>query len=259
MLITILTAIYTVRFGSTETTLQISGIPVNLANNDTMEAFEKGWGHSWQDEPCQGFYIGREHTGHTEVKIVRSINSEDVNYLVDCPEGQPGYIITRGGHVMRGYVNQPDMSREAVTSDGWYLKLGDMGFFLGSNRDLYWQSRDSQMLIRGGSNYAFEQVNAELASFIELQYGLVRTAFSVAVCGLRVKSEHEDECCVMIELLTEESQTLSHTIESTFLEAAKLKVSKGSKPDRVALGVIPMVLSKGIVSVPELVKYWKLQ
>ena len=34
-------------------------------------------------------------------------------------------------------------------------------------------------------------------------------------------------------------------------------MSKGAKPDRVAIGTIPMVLSKGIVNVPELVKYWK--
>ena len=248
-----------VRFGSTETTLQISGIPLYLSVEETMEAFQKGWKHCWQGESCQGFYIGRQHDGFTEVRVVLSIRSDDANYLVSCSEGQPGYLITKGGHVMRGYVGKADLTDQAVTADGWYLQLGDIGFTLGPNRDLYWQSRDSQMLIRGGSNYAFEQVNAELAAFIESHFGLVRSTFNVAVCGLRVKSEHEDECCVMIELLGEESQGLSSIIQSTFLEAAKRAVSKGSKPDRMALGLIPMVLSKGIVSVPELIKYWKLQ
>ena len=248
-----------VRFGSTETTLQVTGIPLYLSIDETMEAFRRGWDHCWQGESCQGFYIGRQHDGCTEVKIVLSIKSDDANYLVSCSEGQPGYLITKGGHVMRGYVGGSNFSEQAVTADGWYLRLGDIGFHLGSNRDLYWQSRDSQMLIRGGSNYAFEQVNAELANFIESHYGLIRSDYNVAVCGLRVKSEHEDECCVMIELLSERSQASSSIILSTFLLAAKGKVSKGSKPDRVAVGSIPIVLSKGIVSVPELVKYWKLQ
>ena len=179
--------------------------------------------------------------------------------LIDCEEGQPGYIITRGGHVMKGYVNQPQQTKDAISADGWYLKLGDMGFFLGPNRDLYWQSRDTQMLIRGGSNYAFEQVNAELSAFIVEHYKLLPSAFIVAVCGLRVKSEHEDECCVMIQLITEEAKGLQGEIESTFLSAARGSVSKGSKPDRVAVGDVPMVLSKGIVSVPQLVLYWKQQ
>lgn len=224
-----------------------------------MTAFQQGWNHVWKGETCQGFYIGRQHNGFTEVRIVSSINPNDTNYLVDCIEGQPGFIITKGGHVMSGYIGSPELSRAAVTVDGWYLKLGDIGFFLGASRDLYWQSRDSQMLIRGGSNYAFEQVNAELSAFMIAHYGLAPSAFSVAVCGLRIKSEHEDECCVMIELLTEESQTLSFVIQESFLDASKGVVSKGAKPDRVALGPIPMVISKGIVSVPELVKYWTKQ
>ena len=253
-----------VRFGSTETTLQVSGIPIDLSSDDTMTALKAGWDHMWGGEPCQGFYIGREHPGFTEVRIVRSILSGDKTILSgsemeDCLEGQPGYIITKGGHVMKGYVNQPKLTVEAISKDGWYLNLGDMGFYLGPFRDLYWQSRDSQMLIRGGSNYAFEQVNAELAQFIETHYNLPRTSFNVAVCGLRVKSEHEDECCVMIELLTPAAEAQHSNIMDSFIASAKAAVSKGAKPDRVAVGQIPITLSKGTVSVPELVAFWKLQ
>jgi acyl-CoA synthetase (AMP-forming)/AMP-acid ligase II len=250
---------------------------LSLSREETLLAFQAGWGHKWGGESCQGFYIGREHTGYTEVRIVKSVSVQhgvrkgtgkgqgeeqgegegEGAGLVDCEEGQPGYIITRGGHVMKGYVNQPQQTMEAISADGWYLKLGDMGFFLGPKRDLYWQSRDTQMLIRGGSNYAFEQVNDELSQFIEGHYKLPRSSFIVAVCGLRVKSEHEDECCVLIQLITEEASKLKAEIEATFLAAAKGSVSKGSKPDRVAVGEVPMVLSKGIVSVPQLVLYWK--
>ena len=54
---------------------------------------------------------------------------------------------------MKSYVNQPDLTIAAVTTEeidgqgrgGWYIKLGDMGFVLGLEKDLYWQSRDSQV------------------------------------------------------------------------------------------------------------------
>ena len=72
-------------------------------------------------------------------------------------------------------------------------------------------------------------------------------------------SEHEDECCVLIELLSDAAKDVGAEVLATFAAAAKGPggVSKGAKPDRVAVGTIPMVLSKGIVSVPEMVKWWK--
>jgi hypothetical protein len=136
---------------------------------------------------------------------------------------------------MRTYVNQPEQAKAAITDDGWYLNLGDVGFYFGQNgrRDLYWQSRDSQMLIRGGANYAFEQVNAELSSFLAKEYPVLAApgSFSLAVCGIRVKSEHEDECCVMIELLSEEAKSsgIEQQIMESFINRAKKSVTKGAK------------------------------
>jgi hypothetical protein len=75
---------------------------------------------------------------------------------------------------MSSYVGLPDASSKVISNDGWYLNLGDVGFFLiaddlttgsssssssgSGSRDYYWQSRESQMLIKGGANYSFEQV-----------------------------------------------------------------------------------------------------
>ena len=100
------------------------------------------------------------------------------------------------------------------------------------------------MLIRGGANYAFEQVNAELITFASAHFGLPPGSFSIAVCGIRERSEHEDECCVLMELVGEywsseggEGFPKIEVISSTFIKEAKKVVSKGAKVGGVWLTV----------------------
>ena len=50
------------------------------------------------------------------------------------------------------------------------------------------------------------QINTELTSFLHRHYELAAGSAAVAVVGLRVASEHEDECCATIELLTPEAE-----------------------------------------------------
>ena len=62
-------------------------------------------------------------------------------------------------------------------------------------------------------------------------FDLNRSEFNIAVCGLRVKSEHEDECCVMIELLGQAAMDVAkvHAINNEFLTTARRLASKGAK------------------------------
>ena len=66
---------------------------------------------------------------------------------------------------MSRYVKNEEATIKAVhqyEGEDWYTAFGDVCYYLKDPKDggenVYWQSRDSAMLIRGGANYAYEQV-----------------------------------------------------------------------------------------------------
>lgn len=248
-----------VRFGSTETCLQIIGIPRHLWEKSKLRIFQRGWNHQVKGEPYPGYYIGRPHPPHTRARIVKSITPDDTGYMKDCDIGQPGYLITRGKNLMSGYVKDEEETRK-VFHDGWYTGLKDICFVLINEEDgeldYYWVSRESTLLIRGGVNYSYDQINSELMDFVSNQYGLPEDSFDVSVVGLKVNSEHEDSCCVAIEMRDEEARKKIEEIEKTFKDLAKQHVSKGARPDYVLFGPIPRNF-KGSVLVKELTAQFK--
>ncbi|KAJ1450094.1 hypothetical protein M885DRAFT_533258 [Pelagophyceae sp. CCMP2097] len=256
-------ALPVVRFGSTETCLQVCGTLLSIPAQARLEAFEAGWAHAYGGAPACGYYIGREHKGHTEVSVVKSVDRASPLYLVPCAEGEPGQVVTRGANLMTGYVADDAATAKALDVEtGWYTNLGDVGYFLvnktDGGTDLFWLSRDSAMLIRGGANYAYEQINSELAKFVTEEYALSDEDFEVAVVGARLDSEHEDTCCVTIELKTPAAEAAASAIEANFIAKASKAVSKGSKPDRLKLATLPKNF-KGVVLVKDLVAKWQLE
>ena len=253
----------TVRFGSTETCLQVAGTPLAVPPDTRLKAFEAGWAHEWRGNGQCGYYIGRAHAPFTEVAVVKSTDKASADYLKPCAVGEPGQLVTRGRNLMSGYMGNDVATAKAldVANGGWYTNLGDVGFCLTNavdgGADLYWLSRDSAMLIRGGANYAYEQINAELTAWAAATwFDGDLAAFEVAVVGLRVDSEHEDSCCATLMLKTAAAEAKRGDIEATFLDKAKAAVSKGAKPDKFRVADLPKNF-KGAVLVPELVSTWK--
>jgi acyl-CoA synthetase (AMP-forming)/AMP-acid ligase II len=244
-----------VRFGSTETCLQVMGTPLYLDEDARLDAFRRGWAHTWRGEPQGGYYIGRPHPPYTECRVVRSVERGNADYLVDCGSGEPGHLITRGDNLMSGYVSDEEATREVMHEGGWYSGLGDVCFRLAGGLDgaddFYWVSRDSAMLIRGGANYSYAQINTELKAWMKERYALAEDAFEVAVVGLKIDSEHEDTCCVTVELATEDARGKRAEIERTFLPEASAGVSKGARPERLRFAEVPRNF-KGAILVPDL-------
>eukprot|EP00946_MAST-07B_sp_MAST-7B-sp1_P005403 g5403.t1 len=266
-----------VRFGSTETCLQVMGTPRRLLEEDRLSSFKRGWDHvdALTGEKQPGYFIGQQHPGHTEVRVVMSVDRASPSFMVQCEEGVSGYIVTRGRNVMKGYVGNEEATARALAKvpetddkDPWYLNLGDVGFWLrnpvDSNQDIFWMTRETALLIRGGSNYAYEQINAELTAFLVDRFSIDSNSLNVAVVGLKVNSEHEDDCCVTIELSGEPgavSQKYLDELAASFLAQACAKeggVSKGAKPSHVRFASIPRNF-KGAILVKELRRQWEAE
>jgi acyl-CoA synthetase (AMP-forming)/AMP-acid ligase II len=77
----------------------------------------------------------------------------------DCPIGEVGEIIVRGGMVMRGYWNRADATAEAIR-DGWFHS-GDAGYF-DEDGYLYIHDRVKDMIVSGGENVYPAEVESAL-------------------------------------------------------------------------------------------------
>ena len=79
---------------------------------------------------------------HSDVRIVDAFGK-------DCPPGEAGEVLLRGGHIMIGYWNRPDATEQALI-DGW-LHTGDVGS-MDEEGFVTIRDRMKDMLISGGEN-----------------------------------------------------------------------------------------------------------
>ena len=98
-----------------------------------------------------------------EVKIVDE-NGRDV------PEGEPGEIITRGPHVMKGYFRRAEATAERIRN-GW-LYTGDIGR-KDSDGYYYHLGRKDDMIITGGLNVYPAEVENMLCDHPSVQEAVV--------------------------------------------------------------------------------------
>ncbi len=111
--------------------------------------------------PYRAGSAGRPQPG-VEVRIVDDQDQP-------LPPGQRGEILSKGGTVMKGYLNRPDATAETLRG-GW-LHTGDVGY-LDEEGWLFVVDRKKDMIIRGGENI----YPAELENVLYSHPGIVEAA-----------------------------------------------------------------------------------
>ena len=80
----------------------------------------------------------------------------------ECLHGDEGEIRVRGPNVMKGYLRNPDATREALTDDGW-LRTGDLGR-MDADGYVTVTGRLKELIIKGGENIAPREIDEALYS-----------------------------------------------------------------------------------------------
>jgi long-chain acyl-CoA synthetase len=66
------------------------------------------------------------------------------------PQGEVGEIAIRGHNIMKGYLNRPEATAEAIDADGWFY-TGDMAK-VDADGYFFIVDRKKELIIRGGYN-----------------------------------------------------------------------------------------------------------
>lgn len=91
---------------------------------------------------------------NAEMKIVDPQNDSSL------PRNQPGEICIRGDQIMKGYLNNPEATRETIDKEGW-LHTGDIGF-IDDDDELFVVDRLKELIKYKG----FQVAPAELEAII---------------------------------------------------------------------------------------------
>jgi fatty-acyl-CoA synthase len=121
-----------------------------------------------------------------EVKIVEPSSG------ATCPAGERGELCVRGYNVMKGYYNNPEATRSAITPDGW-LHTGDEASI--DDRGLVRiTGRIKDLIIRGGENISPKEIEDCLREHPGVAdayvYGIPDTFFGeIVAAAVRVKAQ----------------------------------------------------------------------
>lgn len=82
--------------------------------------------------------------------------------LTPLPANTKGEIAVRGPNVMRGYLKNPEATRDTFTPDGW-LRTGDLGH-VDDDGYFFVTGRLKELIIKGGENIAPREIDEALYS-----------------------------------------------------------------------------------------------
>ena len=107
-----------------------------------------------------------------------------------APDTEIGRILIRGPNVTGGYYNDPEVTAETLSADGW-LDTGDLGFV--RSRALVITGRRKEIIFVNGQNFYPHDLEAMLEAHLAMETG------RIAACGCRAPGAQADELVVFVQ------------------------------------------------------------
>lgn len=164
--------------------------------NDLRVEFERvfdcevrdGYGMSECAPSATGYREGDEYRPGS---VGRAIQDVEVAILDDddreLPRGEWGEICIRGPNVMKGYLNKPEATEEALRN-GW-LHSGDIGY-MDEDGFVYITDRKKDLIIKGGENISAREIEEAIWEHPAVA--------ECAVIGVPDATYGEDLCAVVV-------------------------------------------------------------
>jgi long-chain acyl-CoA synthetase len=168
---------------------------------------------------------------------------EGIEMMIHNPDKKTGEgeIWVKGPNIMKGYYNEPEMTKEVITPDGWF-KTGDLGT-LDKNNNLFIKGRLKNMILSStGENIYPEEIESIINNFRFVVESLV-----VEQKGKLVALVHFN-----MEELEKKYQTMKHDVSVQFEEKKEelmkelqayvnSQVNKFSQIQKVVLHPVPFL------------------
>jgi fatty-acyl-CoA synthase len=223
-------------YGMAESTLAISFSKINTGIQTDRVRGEALWAEGKAAPAVDGAEGAAEIVqcgGPFEDHDVRAFAQDDESSATPLGEREVGELRLRGPSVMRGYYNEPELTREAFAG-GW-LKTGDLGYIADGNVHIC--GRSKEVIIVNGRNYYPQDLEWEASRVEGVRKG--------NVIAFGTMKPHNDRERVIIVFETsarseDEKQTLKGEVRRVVQQALGLTVDDVVP---VASGVLPKTSS----------------
>jgi long-chain acyl-CoA synthetase len=166
---------------------------------------------------------------------------EGIELTINNPDKKTGEgeIWAKGPTIMKGYYKEPEMTKEVLTSDGWF-KTGDLGT-LDSNNYLFIKGRSKSMIVgASGENIYPEEIESIINNFRFVVESLVVQQQGKLVALVHINMEElEKKYQVLKQDMTRQVEDKVDEVLSDLKEYVNSQVNKFSQIQKVVIHPVP--------------------
>ncbi|GIX65316.1 AMP-binding enzyme [Babesia caballi] len=220
-----------IRYGCTEvsptvgphplppTTTQITLVPPGLNQHHLLDLYKIGVDNRFNNNPAPGHYIGTAVSPDRRLRVVKSVDPADLNFLLPCEPSEPGYFVCNAGN--RASMLLPEELSDCVLKDGTYLGMHDVGFFVDAfdARHFYWCHKVDHSAPRG---VAYPYLDLLCTSRLVQQSICVRYDLTEPVVRVETvlmpQPNGNPRIVSAVELITSMRAEIAEDLKSSFLD-----------------------------------------